>query len=70
MKMLSDISGVVALMFLALGVFELWRFGITDTGALLFFAASLCGLSVALTVWVFGLRGRIAALEKQVQAQR
>ena len=69
MKALNTLGAAVSLTFMALGFWELWKFGLNMPGALLCFVPCVCGLALSLTLFVFNLRARIARVEQQ-QASR
>ena len=62
MKTLYNIGAVVALLFAAVGLFE-WKFPTHDANQYLLYI--LIGVILSLTVNIFYLYGRIAALEKR-----
>jgi len=70
MRLLQNATVIISLGFLALGIFKLWMFGFSDRGVSEFCASGVCAFAVPLTVYVFQLSARIAALEKQSSAQR
>jgi hypothetical protein len=66
MKLLYNVSAGVALVFAAVGLVKVWQLGLgSDLSiAILAFPAAIV-LSVGL--YVFQLRGRIAAIEKRLR---
>lgn len=70
MKTLKNIGAIISLSFLAAGLFQLWRCGLTEAGMQAFFAASVTGFVVSAGVWLFDLRARLTLLEKQTQASQ
>jgi hypothetical protein len=70
MKLLQTACAIVSLVFLAVGVYQLWKFGIHSPGLSSFAAAFASGFALSLTCYVFQLSARIFALEKQLQTPR
>jgi hypothetical protein len=70
MKLVNNVAAIVSLVFVALGVFWLWKLGwhstVQDRCILLFLVA----LALNFTLYVFYLRARIIALEKQLQTPK
>jgi hypothetical protein len=67
MKLLHRFCAIVSLILLSAGLFQLHRFGLNGTGISSFIAGSACAFTLSLTVYIFHLRDRIIALEKQLQ---
>jgi hypothetical protein len=67
MKLLHRFCAIVSLILLSGGLFQHHRFGLNATGMSSFIAGSACGFTLSLTVYIFHLRDRITAFEKQIQ---
>ena len=70
MNSLENAVAITSLGFTGVGVFGLWRFGLSDVGVSSLFTASICALAISLSFYVFRLRVRISAVEKQVPGVR
>ena len=70
MKLLQSGGAIVSLAFIAVGFLQLWRLGLYGGGVPSLCAASGCAFALCLTLYIFHLRDRITALEKQLQAPK
>jgi hypothetical protein len=66
MKLLSNACGFISVLLMAVGLIELCRPGLFGTSLSIFVLALISSVALCLGVYVFELRGRIAALEKHI----
>jgi len=67
MKLLCTVGALVSILWIAAGLFQLWRLGVHGGGVFSLFAAFVCAFSVSVTLYLFHLRARITSLEKQLK---
>jgi hypothetical protein len=67
MRQVYAVGGVVSLMFVAVGIFWLWKLGLFGTGLSICILGLVTGPSLGLGLYVFYLRDRIATLEKRLK---
>ena len=67
MKLLHILGALVSLAFVAMGFFRLWTLGLSGGGPMVCAVGCFVGLSISVSLYVFHLRDRIAALERAVR---
>ncbi|MGA7081382.1 MAG: hypothetical protein WBQ43_05095 [Terriglobales bacterium] len=70
MKLLCNVGAVASFMFIAVGLFWLWKPGIFGAGQIICILGLSTGMFLCLGLYVFQLRDRIALLEKDVRESR
>jgi hypothetical protein len=68
MQLLQKAGAAVSLGLIAAGAFPLWKFGLSSSSVAAFMGGAVSGFALSLTLYVFELRRRIAALERAVSS--
>jgi hypothetical protein len=66
MKSLQNVGSIVSVVFVAVGLFWLWKLGPVGTGLSLCTLGLISGIALAFGLYLFHLRDRIVALEKRL----
>jgi uncharacterized membrane protein len=67
MKLISNVIGFISLILVAVGLFLLLKLGLFGTDLATSILALIAAPCLSLGLYVFGLRQRIASLEKSVR---